>query len=377
LKPENYKESKMRKFAIAIVAILLTQCTSNQVTSPTDQASSGNKKALTVFYQSNRRGEVEPCGCTILPNGGLDREANLIETAKKADRKYVFLDSGNLFRDPLAKTKLNEKQKMDRAKLVTEVLSEVGLDAFAPGPVDFQQFGLERLQTLSNQAKFPFIATNLTNLKGEQVFKPFYRLEKHGFVLGIVSAMPKDKIDSKVKVQDPVASIQKAIESLGKVDMLILLSQHKYKDTQALIKKLPRFHLVIGSDETLDTAEAYWFQGGETLYVDSTRLGQSTGMLDLELQLPITKFFSPTELEKNKQTLADAESKLKKNPKDEGTKKFIRDFKEASSLDLIPNASTYSNKLMQLDKDRFGEKNAITKKIEAYKASMRSSAIAE
>ena len=45
---------------------------------PPRQQPSANTK-LTLLYQSNRWGEMEPCGCQSNPNGGVDREANALQ----------------------------------------------------------------------------------------------------------------------------------------------------------------------------------------------------------------------------------------------------------------------------------------------------------
>lgn len=320
-----------RQIALFAFALLIAGCVS-QTAKVGEFPAEPKARKITLLHQSNRWGSLDPCGCSVNPFGGIDREFNAIEAIKKLEGSTLFVDAGNMYvRRPVAGP-ISHYQ--GRAKALTEMLNELGLEAFAPGPNDYE-LGLAYLRTLEKEAKFKFISTNVVDASGKPVFNPFTVIEKEGVRYGVVSLTPpNEKLADNLKVVETDKALNEWLPKVHAAsDVVILLSQLDSKTAQAVAEGNYGIPVIVGADAGVSSDQAFPYNKGRTLYVDAHVNGNLLGRLYLELQLPFT------------------------------------DFNQGHSV--------FSHELTKLDKERFGKPNHITKLIEKEKERTRKAALSE
>jgi len=324
-----------------------------------------DKKAeLTIAYQSQRWGALEPCGCQSKPYGGIDREFNALKTIRSDRDQVLYVDAGNsLVTDGAAKSPEAFEKK---AKALAEMLGVNGLDALLPGPYEFA-LGVERLKKLTASLKFPLVLSNATEAKKE-IFPASVIVSKGNLkiaILGVVS--PKGKFPKGVVVEAPKAAIgRQLVELKGKVDLIVLLSQLSIGENEQLAAQLPEVNVVVSADPGFSGEEPLWI-GGKTLVVDTHVQGYLLGRLDLNLNFPLLGFYSPAIVEKNQQQLAVWEQQFQKNPGNKIAAEMVRRMKADDPLVEIPGGSVYRHELISLDSTRYGEKNGVSELIQKEK----------
>lgn len=357
------------------VLFLLVSCAGKQPLSSGDLTTDSASKhgMLTLIYLSNRYGSLEPCGCKINPYGGIDREANAVRSIRKEQKNVLYVDAGNAFLSPKAKGGLeHHKQK---AETITEILNQMGLDAFAPGIQDLE-LGVDFLKALAAKAKFKFVSTNIVGADGKPLFAPYLIEEKAGLRIGIISITPPTELaDKSLKIQNPKEALANAMTEIkGKADVVILLSQLKNTESEALVKDFPEVSIVVGGDPNLATDKAFWWNAGKTLYVDSSNEGHLLGRLDLDLYTPVKGFSSYAIIQENLASIKELEEKIAKEP-NETLQNALKNLKEKSPLEAIPGGSGYANQLIRLDAKNFGSPNDITKLLRQEKERVRQRAL--
>ena len=90
----------------------------------------------------------------------------------------LILDGGNFFQG-------HPVGIVDSGKTMIEWMNKVGYDAVVPGQNDFL-FGYENLVTLSKQANFPFLAANIFDSNGNNIFDPYTILNIKNVKIGII-----------------------------------------------------------------------------------------------------------------------------------------------------------------------------------------------
>lgn len=334
------------------------------------------RQTLHVLYHGNRGGVIEPCGCHSSPYGGLDREANALKALKKGKGEFLSVDAGNLFASPTAK--VGKDVALSKGETVAGMLATNGLEAYAPGPMDYA-LGYEWLQKIQGTVPFKFISTNVQKVAGKPAFEPFVVVKKGKISVGIVSVTPPDAPELKAAGMIGVDINSALNEVLPKVreqaDIVVVLSQlGNYRD-QELIRSRGDLDIVVGLDPEMQTENAYWFPPS-TILVDGYHNGYMLGHLKVDVQLPLTGFVNDKALKENKERLAGLEQAAQANA-DEKSKKRLADFKKYNLIEKVAGASQYENEIIRLDEKRYGKANAMTKRIDKYRAEVREKAIAQ
>lgn len=324
-----------------------------------------DKKAeLTVAFQSQRWGAMEPCSCQSKPYGGIDRELNALKAIRSQRELVLYLDAGNsLVGDGAAK---NPGAFEKKALALSEMLGTNGLDALLPGPYEYA-LGVERLKAIAKAAKFGFVATNVTENKKE-IFPSSLVLNKGDLKIGILGIVsPKGKFPKGVEVENPKAAITRALAGLkGKVDLVVLMSQLTIGENEQLSVNYPDVAVLISADPGFSGEEPLWIKG-KTLVVDTHVQGYLLGRLDLDLKYPFQGFYSPAIVEKNQKQLEAWEGQLKKNPDNRIASEMVKRMKADDPLEVIPAGSEYRHELVALDGTRYGEKNDVSELIKKEK----------
>ncbi|MBI1859906.1 MAG: hypothetical protein HYR96_03185 [Deltaproteobacteria bacterium] len=328
----------------------------------TTQHVSVPKSNITLFFQSNRQGNLETCGCHTNPFGGIDRELNALKSYRLSAPQSLSLDGGNLF-VPKERAGSVEHYRY-RAQLMLPLLKEIGLDVFSPGPQDLF-LGQTALKILASSASFRFLSANIKNKKGEYPFARSVTITKGGARYGILGVTPSTAASDDFVIQDPNEAIAEVLPQLIKTtDFVILLSQLGNKSDQALAERFSKISVIIGADELLATERPMWMKG-HTLLVDSDLNGYLLGKLQLDLRFPVNGLYSAKDVETNKAHL--------KEYRDRGDKyaSYADKLERVLQLSIPDGASLYEYELVKLDEKRFGSQNRLTSEVQLFKEAMR------
>ncbi len=100
--------------------------------------------SFSVFFSTELRGTIEPCGCTSDPLGDLARTVALVEAQRGRGTPVLFVDGGStLFSEPNIPKHLRP-QELLKAKLIRDTLQNLGNVAIGLGPNDLA-FGFREL----------------------------------------------------------------------------------------------------------------------------------------------------------------------------------------------------------------------------------------
>lgn len=126
----------------------------------------------------------------------------------------------------------------------------MGYDAVNIGWFDLT-IGIDYLFTLRDQARFPFISSNLLDKKTNQpLFTPYTIKNINGYRVGIFGLLTPEA-SQKVKnvvIRDPIATAAEIVDGLKQeTDFIICLSNLGIPGNKALCQAVPGINAVIGS----------------------------------------------------------------------------------------------------------------------------------
>jgi hypothetical protein len=219
----------------------------------------GAKKAreITLFFTTELRGTIEPCGCNSDPLGDLARTAALLhETRQK--RPAALLDGGSTL---YTKTTLSPEaisEETLKAGLLHELLPELGLAAAALGPFDLARGAKGVLfprQAANGPVGIPVEAPRLMELGGVRVG-----------VFGVVSPVLVSGAG------DPIAAAQEASTSLRSqgAEVVVALAHLSRAEARKLARAVDQIDLLLigagapdrGLPEPEAVGRAWLFQPG-------------------------------------------------------------------------------------------------------------------
>ncbi len=93
-------------------------------------------RELVIALTGELRGEVKPCGCPTTPYGGFARRARLLERISAEGPPVFQLDAGEMLVKGLRTEPTPERRA--RAETVLGLARALGLDAWAPAPIDVE-----------------------------------------------------------------------------------------------------------------------------------------------------------------------------------------------------------------------------------------------
>jgi hypothetical protein len=225
--------------AVWIACVLLLACSGSKGngkgTKPENHA-----QLVQLFFTTELRGTIEPCGCTSDPMGDLARTVKLVETARKGPAPVLFFDGGStLYSVP----KISEKQATQeqlKARVLREALTKrLRASAIGLGPYDF---------AVEPKAMVPpRHAANIPASAGLPIEAP--KVIEAGRakigVFGVVGLSALNGID--VKPTDPIAAAKRSIAALKNegADVIVALAHMTRQDASDLARKAPGIDLML------------------------------------------------------------------------------------------------------------------------------------
>lgn len=316
---------------------------------------------VVFLYQSNRQGELEPCGCQSKPFGGIHREANAIRRERQYGATVWYVDAGNLFGSEELRAGIAHQKR--KAMALAKMLRAMKLDVFAPGKLDFD-LGTETLRELEKVSGAKFIATN-----ADSPFAKTWTETRDGVRYGFLAVSTGGS--------RPEEALDEHLPDLAKeTDFLVLLSSLPTKENERLAAKYPSIKVVVGADSQVTLDDPFWF-AGKTLMVDPHLYGYQLGRLAMELRLPFKGFFSEEAIAENQARLAQWRSRLAADPKNTLARQYIAKIEVQENVAPIAEGSRYDHALVSLDEANYGTENEITTMVKAYREEVRTRALAE
>jgi len=257
-----------------------------------DQLKPAEGSLIGVFHSTNGAGALKDCGCNLNPLGGIARRAAWLANHRKGWAHQVLLDGGDLFTDgnPLDLPEgANHQMVLKRGAFLVEAYNQMGYSAFTVGDRDLL-LGVKALQTLSSNAKFPFMALNVTPKNGPDFFgKEPHLITLEGVkiaLIGVVSASTSNQgafnQGGEWDVKDPFPVVRDTIkEWKDKADLFWVLGHLKEGEAEILLEEIPEVQAVFGGQDIRSPAQLTWIenricaQGGEKgkkLYITSIDL---------------------------------------------------------------------------------------------------------
>lgn len=122
---------------------------------------------LTILFNGARHGKIEPCGCRALNLGGIDKEAAMVQTIRRANPQTLYLDAGGYFRDNADPAMRLQTWSMLKA------LAALDCQAMNVGYPDLMQ-GIETLKFFQREFRLPLISANiLDDATQKPLFEPY------------------------------------------------------------------------------------------------------------------------------------------------------------------------------------------------------------
>jgi hypothetical protein len=172
---------------------------------------------------------------------------------KKAGRKILLLDTGNLFFRKPPQTETKRRDALLRVDLLIHSYNEMGYDVVNVGEKDLMM-GVKFLSEVSPKAKFSFVSTNLVNKKtGKCVFKPYLIKEIAGLRIGILGLLDDQfkltlqEEDPGLNITDPTSALKATMKGLREYcDFIIVLSQLGESRDKKLARENREIDLILG-----------------------------------------------------------------------------------------------------------------------------------
>jgi hypothetical protein len=207
------------------------------------------KAPFKILFSHNINGELEPCGCSKFPLGGLEQIKGLIHQVQKTD-SFIYLDSGDtFFPSPIIADHV-KKSLLTTAFALADGLARMPLKYHLPGDQDLA-LGWQTYLKLLNKAQSTLLISNL--LKSEIPHQKWVQLniqKNRLFILGVVDPtlyQPEHEKD----FSDPLTSIEQVLKELKPQlkdsDHVILLSHSGMDQDEIYAQKFPRINWIIGS----------------------------------------------------------------------------------------------------------------------------------
>jgi 5'-nucleotidase / UDP-sugar diphosphatase len=248
---------------------------------------------LTIVHTSEHHGTLEPLESgPHTGEGGMARRATLVQQVRKEVERVLVVDSG----DVLVGTAMSA---MFRGEADIAAMNLIGYDALAIGNHDLD-FGLEHLQKLRRQAKFPFLCTNLKprlpDVCQRVLMKTIGPLRVA--LIGLIGKRTyPDTINREalrdVTFQDPIEAARAvASEVREQVELFVAITHEDVAEDLALAAAVPALDVIIGghtpgfdglvrAGETKPEEGRVELVGTGAVYVKTHRQGRTLGRLDL------------------------------------------------------------------------------------------------
>ena len=246
---------------------------------------------LRLVVLTDLDGYLEPCGCTSRPLGGIDRLSARVSALREDGVPTLVVSAGDLFFHGAPHggdlERAREQERL-RAETLVEILRRIGLDAAAPGPLDFS-FGADAFTPLARAASFPLLAAGaqVTTPEGEPPVLAPTTIRRIGDrtigLLGLSELEVDGALPAGVELQSPLRDAgREAVRSLraGGADLVVALVSGDRRVARQVATGIDGIDFVIhgGLDEAEVSPPS---TSGGGVVVSAGRQGQGLVVLEL------------------------------------------------------------------------------------------------
>lgn len=376
----------MRSTLLVLGSFLLLSCASTQTQNSSSLPKDSAKHHFTVVATMNRHLNLEPCGCTFHPQGGLEWESNQWQEWKeKGLTNSLFVTGGNTFEytDPFG-AKLTKTERFTKAGFLVEGLNILNLQGMGMVASDFQ-FSLSQLKTLKAQSKFTWISTNLKS-KSQALFVPYQIYEKDGVPVAVfsLSKKPEAKLPGGIQWVPPAKAFQEALAQLprDKKYFVVVLANISSTEREAILKDIPGVNFWVGQEPEKIFSLTVDAVGKNTVYVHPEYFGRHYARVDVatngswdSFKIPAYEAEARPIYEKNLALLNDIERQTASQTTDAARESLEADkayYKSQVDKYLFvgeaanPNAASLTLSLTSIDSTLNHGKNSLTELVERY-----------
>lgn len=210
-------------------------------------ASDWPKPWAALFLTGQQKGYIEPCGCTGLENqkGGLNRRDTLLKMIQERGWDVVPLDAGSQVRR-------QGRQAEMIFRFSADAMAKMGYRAISLGEQDLQLSSAELLQITASEGnqRTAFTSSNVS-IVDPSLMNQWQVIEINQRKIGVTSVLGRskkpDSYSEEILIDDPVTSLQKAMEQLKeqKCDYYVLMAHANLTESADLARAVPGFDLVV------------------------------------------------------------------------------------------------------------------------------------
>lgn len=379
----------MKSFFLAMGVFFLASCASKTTVQNVNQTTT---KEINVVATMSRFLNLEQCGCSFNPQGGLEWEWNKwTEWKKEGIKNPVFVSGGHtfLFLDPHG-PKLTDKEQFTKASFLMEGLNQLDLKALGLTAVDYG-FGVSRLEKLKAKANFPFVATNMKD-NGKKLTVPYALVEKDGIPVAVfsLSTKPAKKLPKGVTWENPVEAFKRAKAMLpaGKKPLIVVLSDLTWEERTDLLATDKDINIMIGEQSTKNFSFAFIPLRKQTVFANPEYFGRAYARAQIKLNDSFDGFWIPddeqvsveerTRLSKfmgnMDREISNAQSELERKELEIKKADLQEQWLATEFLDNKnnPNAGVLTSSITSINKELDTGKNPMTQLVEKYHAEISS-----
>lgn len=219
---------------------------------------------------------------------------------KRSAHQLLLVDAGGLLvQNPAA---LGERpgEIAARAELVAKIYAAMGYAALNVGTHELAA-GMADLRRFAKTAKLPLLSANLVDAKTHKPVFEAALVKQVGplrvALIGLVTGSPTDRArlvdDQGLLVQDPIAAARLLVPELRKqgAELVVVLSQLRRAEIEALANQVPGIDLVLGSLD-MDLTSQPLTVGKETLFIDAFSKGKYVADITLSLRGRRDRFYA-------------------------------------------------------------------------------------
>jgi hypothetical protein len=268
--------------ATAFVLLASISCRKEARTPP----SGTSERVVDLYFTTDVRGYIEPCGCQSKPLGGIQRLAHVVGSGPYPSG---LVDTGSLLlpRDEI--TAVTRDQHEMKAQLLAQAYREMGVLALNLGASDLS-LGLDLLHRLQREGSVPWISANDRPVAegGATIARSFLRTVggiKIGFT-GMVSPELLPSADPSLALLEYMPPLQLEVRSLRErgAEFVVILADLPERDTRSLALAMQGADLILhGPGSPIERAPRAPESVGEVVMAEAGRQGQYVGRVRMHL----------------------------------------------------------------------------------------------
>ena len=248
---------------------------------------------LTILHTSEHHGTVQSLEeGPYAGSGGMARRATLIATIRTEADQVLVVDSGDLLIG-------SAFSAVFRGEADIAAMNLMGYDALAVGNHDFD-FGVDHLKKLKQQAKFPFLCTNVRPRTPGVCQRVVLKLlgPIRVAMIGLIGKGNYPDTFNREAVrdldfQDPIEAARAVIaEVREQAEVIVAITHEDTEEDLALARGVPAIDVIIGGhtqgfdgliapDQEKPAQGRIELTGGGPIFVKTHRQGRTLGRLDL------------------------------------------------------------------------------------------------